>query len=568
VPRSTWIIIALTLAIAGLAIPVVRHLGEVPPPPPPTLTLTFGAPDGAELGSGDEPLDAAISPDQRQVVFVATRDGTTMLWRRSLDSDRTEPLAGTLGAQLPSWSPSGDGVLFFSGTQLRRLTLADGNISDLADAPSPSGATSLPDGSVLFAPQSSGTIRRLRDGAISDATTLRPGDRAHVFPSSTGSGADFAYTAVGDNGRRTVRLVRTGEERDLTRTSGHGQIVGGYLLVVRDEMLLAYRLDDATGSVRGEARTIATGIGTATTGRSLFTASRRMVLSSASSPRARELAWFDLKGTRTGTMGQAGDLWQVRLSPDDRFAAVTLVAPLLRTLDIAVVPAASTGISRPLTLALAADSDPVWAPDGGRITFRSLQKGRPSLFSKRVHDSNAEEETFMELDATPTDWKGAAVVAHAADESSNYDIVTIHEARRTREPIVRSGFNDRDGRWSPDGQWLAYVSDEPGQADVYANRREGTRARVSFGGGTRPRWSRDSRSLFFLRGSAIMRATLAGTSPPTFTPAVHVVDIPGIRDFDAAHRGDALLAIVPIGASVTAPVSVVVDWQSAIPAIP
>jgi hypothetical protein len=65
-----------------------------------------------------------------------------------------------------------------------------------------------------------------------------------------------------------------------------------------------------------------------------------------------------------------------------------------------------------------------------------------------------------------------------------------------------------------------------------------------------------------------MRATLAGSSSPTFTPAVQVVDIPGIRDFDVAHRGDGLLAIVPIGTSVTVPVSVMVDWQSAIPATP
>ncbi len=83
--RSTWIISALILAVVGLAIPVVRHLREVPPPPPPPLTLTLGAPPGAELGSGDEPLDAAISPDERHIVFVATRAGTTMLWRRAFD---------------------------------------------------------------------------------------------------------------------------------------------------------------------------------------------------------------------------------------------------------------------------------------------------------------------------------------------------------------------------------------------------------------------------------------------------------------------------------------------------
>jgi hypothetical protein len=373
------------------------------------------------------------------------------------------------------------------------------------------------------------------------------------------------YTAVNENGRRTVRLVSEGGERDLAGTSGHGQVVGGYLLVVRDELLLASRLDDSTGSLRGQPVTIATGVGTSRAGRSLFAASARMVLSSAATPRARELAWFDVNGTRTGTMGQAGDLWQVRLSPDDQYAAVTLTAPLIRTLDIAVVPAASTGISRPLTLALAADSDPVWAPDGRRITFRSLQKGRPSLFSKQVNDGDADDEMFVEADATPSDWKDARIVAHTDGASSSYDIVSIDQARRTQETLVKSGFSNTDGRWSPDGQWLAYVSDEPGQSDVYANRRAGSRARVSFGGGTRPRWSRDSRTLFFLRGSSIMRATITSDSPASFSPAVQVVDVPGIRDFDAAHRRDALLALVPVGTSVTAPVSVTVDWQSMIP---
>jgi eukaryotic-like serine/threonine-protein kinase len=557
-----WIVSVLILAVVGLSIPVVRHLREVPPPPPPPLTLSLGAPSGAELGSGDEPLDAAISPDERHIVFVATRAGTTTLWRRTLDSDRAEPLAGTEGAQLPAWSANGDAILFFSDTQLRRLTLSDGAISNIADAPSPAGASPLPDGSILAALQSMGVIRRLQGPAMTDATTLRAGDRAHVFPLATGRGADFVYTAIGESGRRTVRLVHDGEEHDLAVTSGHGQIVAGVLLVVRDDVLLAQRVDEDTAALSGRSTALSTGVGVTSNGRSLFAASSRIVLAAPTAARARELASFDTNGTRTGTMGEAGDLWQVRLSPDDRYAAVTHVAPLLRTLDIAVVPAAAGAASQPLTLALAADSDPVWSPDGQRVAFKSLQTGRPALYVKRAHEKDAEDQAIAEGDATPTDWLGTNIIVHAIEAASARDINAIDDTRHTKTTLVKSGFNDTDGRWSPDGTWLAYVSDESGQPDIYASRRDASRVRVSFAGGSKPRWSRDGQSIFFLRGSAIMRATLTNSSPASFAPAVPVLDAPGIRDFDAAHRRDALIAIVPVSSSSSSQVSAIVDWQS------
>jgi dipeptidyl aminopeptidase/acylaminoacyl peptidase len=555
-----WIVSVLILAVVGLSIPVVRHLREVPPPPPPALTFTLGVPLGAELGSGDEPLDATISPDGRRIVFVATRAGTTMLWRRDLESDRNEPLAGTEGAQLPAWSANGDAILFFANTRLRELTLADASVSDLADAASPAGASSLADGSILFSPLATGPIRRLQGKTLTDATKLRAGDRAHVFPFNTGRGSDFVYTAVGETGRRTVRLVHDGEEHELAVTAGHGQIVAGILLVVRDDVLLAQRVDEAGGVIQGRSTTLINGVGVTSAGRSLFAASPRIVLTSASAPRARELAWFDLNGTRTGTMGEAGDLWQVRLSPDDQYAAVTHVAPLLRTLDINVVPAAAGASSQPLTLALAADSDPVWSPDGRRIAFRSLQTGRPAIYARRAHDKDAEDVAVAEGDATPTDWRGVNVIVHALESASARDINSIDDVRHTKTTLVKSGFNDTDGRWSPDGTWLAYVSDESGRPDIYANRRDGSRVRVSFAGGTKPRWSRDGHSIFFLRGSTIMRATTG--SPASFSPAVPVLDAPGIRDFDIAHRRDALISIVPVNASSSAQVPAIVDWQS------
>jgi hypothetical protein len=470
----------------------------------------------------------------------------------------------------------GDAILFFANSHLRRLALADGMVSDIADAASPAGASSLPDGSILFSPRATGAIRRLQGQALTDATTPRAGDRAHVFPLSTGRGNDFVYTSIGETGRRTVRLVHDGEEHELGATSGHGQIVDGVVLVVRDDVLLAQRVDETTGALQGRSTPLINGVGLSPAGRNLFAASPRIVLSAASAARARELVWFDLNGTRTGTMGEAGDLWQVRLAPDDQFAAVTLVAPLLRTLDITVVPAAAGAASEPLTLALAADSDPVWSPDGRRVAFRSLQSGRPAIYAKRAHDKDAEDVAVAEGDAAPTDWRGVNIVVHALESGSSRDINSIDDVRHTKTTLVKSGFNETDGRWSPDGTWLAYVSDESGRPDVYANRRDGSRVRVSFAGGTKPRWSRDGQSILFLRGSTIMRATLSisakasvdktNNSPASFTSAVPVLDAPGIRDFDVAHRRDALIAIVPVNSSSSAPVSAIVDWQSRIPA--
>ena len=561
--------VVLAVAVALLAWPAVQHLREVPPPSPLPIRLTLGAPAGTELGSGDEPLDAAISPDERQIVFVATSAGTTALWHRGLESDQAKVLGGTEGAQQPAWISAGDAVSFFAGGRLRRVSLADGAVSDLADAPSPAGATWLSDGSVLFAPQAQGVIRRLRDGAISDATTLRPGDRAHVFPITSGIPGSFVYTSIGQDGRRTIRLARGNEERDLTVTSGHGQVVGEYLLSVRDNVLLARRLDEEAGTLSGSSVPVASGVGVSAGGRGLFVASPRVLLSAASSTRARELAWFDLNGQRMGTAGEPGEFWQVRLSPDDQSVAVTLVAPLLRTLDITLVPTGRANQIEPLTLALAADSDPAWAPDGRRVAFRSMQRGRPTMFTKRAHAKDAEDEALLDADATPTDWRGDAVLFHAPDPASGQDIWTVDPRGQARAAAVKSAFNDTDGRWSPDGTWLAYVSDEPGRPDIYATSwPQGDRVRVSLAGGTHPRWSRDGRSIYFLRGSAIMRTSIEDGSPARFSPAVAVLDAPGVRDFDVAHRRDALLALIPVAAAASTPVSGVIDWMSMLPTAP
>jgi hypothetical protein len=359
-----------------------------------------------------------------------------------------------------------------------------------------------------------------------------------------------------------VRLFENGQERDLVATSGHAQLVGHTLLHVRDGVLLTQQLDPETRQPTGPSTPLVLDVGTAASGHSFFAASTRLIIAAPQAKRLRQLTWLSLPDGESVPTREPGDYWQVRLSPDDRYAAVTQATPLIRTLDLVLMPMSETGNVEPLTRAVAADSDPVWSPDARTLTFRSLQDGPPHLYTHAAHDQDASDQIvpMSEADETPTDWRGDRVLVHAPGAKGDFDLRTVTVATGAREPLVSSGFNETDARLSPDGRWMAYVSDESGQSDVYAVPwPRGPRVRVSFAGGSRPRWSRDSRGLFFLRGSQIMRADLSGSA---FTTARRVLDVNGIRDFDVAHRRDGLLAILPAPGSTSPPASVIVDWHS------
>jgi hypothetical protein len=360
-----------------------------------------------------------------------------------------------------------------------------------------------------------------------------------------------------------VRLVDAGGERDLTTTSGHGQLVGDILLFVRDNVLLAQRLNHETGALSGRSVPLALDVGIDSSGHGQFTASPRVLVTAPGSPRLSQLTWLAMSDGRRTMTREPGAYWQTRLSPDDRFAALTQTTPLVRTLDVVLAPMTETGYVEQLTRAVAADSDPVWAPDARTLAFRSLQDGPPRLYTHAAHDQDTTDVPvpMSTRDETPTDWRGDRIVAHGPGAKGSLDIWTVDARTGAREVIIGTGFNETDGRLSPDGRWLAYVSDESGQPDVYAAPwPRGARMRVSFAGGTRPRWSRDGRAVLFLRGTQIMRADLSASA---FTTPRPVFDVPGVRDFDVAHRREAVLALLPAASTTPAGItSVIVDWRS------
>ena len=565
--KGRALVAILIAALAFVSVVAVRHLREQPPPPPSAVRLSFPPPAETDLGFGDHPLDAAFAPDGTQIAFVATSRGVTQLWLRGLEQERAEPIAGTEGAQLPAWKQTGTVVSFFADGRLKAVAVGeqvpqDRRVTtDLGAVAMPGGSAWLADGSLLYADRR-GPIQRLRQGQVTAATALSAGDVMHLFPMSSGSDA-FVYVSVRDDGRRIARLVSGGQQRDLTATSGQAVLIDNQLLHVRDGVLLRYRLNPETGALSSRGVPLALNVGLTPDGRALFAASPHLVLHAPAIPRARQLVWFDQSGARIGSTGDVGAYWQVRLSPDDRRVAVTATAPLLRTLDVIVMPTAGPGDALRLTSSITADTDPVWSPDGLRVLFRSLQGGQPNLFARSADGRDATDEPILasDQDETPSDWNGRHVLFHART-SGALDVLTLDTRTGASGPVLNSGFNETDARWSPDGRWMTYVSDDSGQSDIYARRDDGMRVRVSSGGGVRPRWSRDGRTLFFLRGSQMMRADMAAGDVPRFTPPRVLFDVRGIVDFDVAHGSDRFLAIVPVSSERPVTVGGLLNWAS------
>ena len=546
--------VLLLVLLAILAAPAVRHLRETPPSPAAALRLTLDPPDDVDLGTGDEPFDLAFAPSGREVVFVGVRAGESLLWRRVLDLSRAEPVGGTSGATQPAYSHDGASVFFFAARKLRRVTLATGEHADVADAAAPAGLAIRGDGATLFVP-APGPIVRLTASGHEPATTLRAGERTHSYPAWIANTDAFVYLATTDEGRRTIRLHDRAEDVQLTRADSNAIVQRDHLLFVRDGALRAERLDVGQRRVGPRATTLAIDVGVAASGRGSFAADERLLAWASHAARVNVVRWFSMQGAPLAVVTEPGDYWQVRLSPDERSAALTMLDPLLRTLDVFRMPATG-GSPQRVTLALAADTDPVWSPGGDRLAFRSLEDGQPEIYTSAglLHASP--------LDEFPTDWTTSHLIFHARSPASGFDIWSLPRAAGPARPLVRSGFNEVDGRLSPDGRWIAYASDEPGQYDVYVAPFDapGQRIRVSTAGGTRPQWA-GNRTVVFLRGRELLRSDLELDPAPAHatTPAV-VATFPPVRDYAVARRRQQVLAIVQTGAGARATMNVLVGW--------
>ena len=538
-------------------------------------------PSGEPLYLFADPIK--LSPDGRQLAMIVNSPtGQSRLWIRSIDEMAPHAIENTGGAMFPFWSPDGRSLGFISQNRLCVLDVATRAVRTIAPAfGSLGGGTWNRDGTILFVDGVNGIKRVAASGGpVSDVvgrTTLQEGMLA-LAPQFLPDGRHFLYYLrnIKAGGSMMVGDLQSAASRplpsmDVPAIYAHP----GYLLFSREGVLAAQRFDSVRLELRGEPAVV---------GRDLFmwlagavmavTASENGTLAFASrrTP-TTQLTWYERSGRPLGTLADPG-LWiDAEISPDQRMVAAERLDMRTGTGTLWSIDIARAIVSR-ITADPSWNLVPRWSRRGDRIAFGSSREGAADLWLTRADGSGGDAALLKSAALTiPTDWLpgDTAIVFDNISGPTAADIFMVPlSGDRTPKPVVQTTFSERSGRVSPNGRWLAYVSNESGNPQVYVRPFDSTagRRQISRGGGSQPRWRRDGQELFFLSESGRIMAVQVTLGVDTFDASIPVElpvqsepDVTGWRyTYDAADNGGRFLVIKSTTRDLPPPITVVVNW--------
>ncbi len=480
----------------------------IDPPANSTLSLT-----------GDFAGPPVLSPDGASIAFVASgTDGKTALWVRPMNVLEAHALPGTEGAIFPFWSPDGRALGFFADGKLKTVDLNGGSALAVCDAPFGRGGAWGPGGVILFSPNTQTPVMRVNvsGGTPVPVTKVDTAQHtSHRWPSFLPDGNHFLYLAINHDSSRSANdalyyaSLDGRENRSLFRSTSNAVYGSGFLLFVRGDQLMAQAFDPATGRLSGEAQSLASGVvNDVSTWHMDASASNNGLLVLGSGGTADwKLLWMDRNGKQMGTVAdKLTNLQTAWISPQgDRIALQ--VAPL-GVFDIWVLDLAR-GVRTRLTFGPVSNTFPVWSPDGKWIAYNSDRNGHANLCRKPSDGSGAEELLLTdEQTAVPTSWsRDGKYMFYSRGPVGNQEIWALPlEGERKPWLVVARTANSFsvNGHLSPDGRWIAYVSNESGSPEVYVVAFRGGQGKwqVSTNGGAQPKWSRDGKELYYANGTS------------------------------------------------------------------
>ncbi|MFN2447081.1 MAG: protein kinase [Vicinamibacterales bacterium] len=532
--HPAWII-AAALIVASLVGPLAYwrfSRGESRP----LVRASIPLAERFEFGILGQQPAFSISPDGTRVVYRTLGGGP--LSSRLLNEAASTVIPGTDGGLNPVFSPDGRWLAFFVGPTLKKVSFSGGAVITVATLPHSVGAQGYrgaawaDDGTIAFSSSTGAGLFGVSDqgGEPKPLTAIdrNADDWSHRWPHFLPGGRAILFTVKSTNlqsfedAQIVVRSLDTGEQHPVAQGNSAQYVPTGHVIYARAGALYAVRFDAARLAVTGAPVKVADGVIThPDTGGAQVAISQTgtLVYAAGDSKTAeRPLMWVDRSGTARPVIDRQAPFWWPRISPDGQRIAVTIDGAFSKLWVLDVERGIFTRASQ-----LAGDQDrSQWTPDGRQVTLGvdTTGSGTVRLFTDSTDGTGG---ATVLVDSAPAvhalDWSpdGRRLLYGQTGATTARDVWIYSSDDRTSRPFLENPPNEFSASFSPDGRWVAFVSDESGRAEVFVRpfAGPGSRTQVSVDGGTAPVWSRDGHELFFAKGDTLF--TTAVSLGRTFT---------------------------------------------------
>ena len=594
------LVVSAGALLLGAAIASVAMWNRKSSPFPQAVTrMVINLPPGQQLADLANGPALALSPDGTHLVYVAREGGTQQIYLRAMDSLESKPIPGTEGGANPFFSPDGQWLGFIEGEKVKKVLLSGGGAQSFrCDCGSPFGASWSRQGIIAFTPYQNTVVRQMSDGGGTpqSLTRFEKGESGHRWPEFLPDGRAVLFAAGSSlvtfsDAQVAVESVGTGERRNLIQAGTNPRYAtSGHLVYAQGGNLMAVPFDPKRLTATGTAVPVVEGVLQSPSSGAVqysFSATGSLVYVSGGIQSAQsKLVWISRTGAEQPLAAPVHTYVTPRLSPDGRQVAVTIMES---ESQIWLYDLSRETLTR-LTLEGNVNVGPVWSPDGKRIAFNSNKEGLANAFwlladgggglerlntseyvqSPQSWSPDGQQLAFIEIKPnTPTEvW--VLRMGDPSLRSGQAPSAGSAQVRKAQLFLQQTQFTEEAPQFSPDGRWLAYISDESGRREVYVQPYPGPGGKwqISTEGGREPVWNRNGRELFYRIGNKMMAVDIS--TQPSFAAGKPRMLFEGqfalargtSPNYDVSLDGQRFLMVKPAGQEQSAPsqINVVLNW--------